>query len=393
LAWDLSLKTVLRYPRILLGGFLSLATLSVMNSAYSNVLLSIKTDYALTYTQSGALMSAYFVGYTIGQIPWGLAADRYGSRRVMALSVLGVSLSTSLFGLAPNYLTILVTRFLAGLLGAGVFVPGVRLVSSWFNSEERGSALGAINIGGSTGMILASWAVPFVAISLGWKSSLSFTGLIGVLSAVSIWFLLKDRQSESQDKADFSMIPFKDQRFWSLALLQFIRLGAFYTFIGWLPLVLKEEYGLSVVAVSTAMSLFNLAGMAANPLGGVFSDKLGEKNVLLICFTFLSLGTLGFTLKFNGVIVMFMVFIAGWFINFVRSPSFAIIPRLFGTETAGSVSGIQNTFASFGALVLPLALGFIRDTTSSYQAGWYAISALMLIVSIGLLTIRSMDSP
>jgi nitrate/nitrite transporter NarK len=338
-------------------------------------------------------MSAYFVGYTNGHIPWGLAADRYGSRRVMALSVLGVSLSTSLFGLAPNYLTILVTRFLAGLLGAGVFVPGVRLVSSWFNSEERGSALGAINIGGSTGMILASWAVPFVAISLGWKSSLSFTGLIGVLSAVSIWFLLKDRQSESQDKADFSMIPFKDQRFWSLALLQFIRLGAFYTFIGWLPLVLKEEYGLSVVAVSTAMSLFNLAGMAANPLGGVFSDKLGEKNVLLICFTFLSLGTLGFTLKFNGVIVMFMVFIAGWFINFVRSPSFAIIPRLFGTETAGSVSGIQNTFASFGALVLPLALGFIRDTTSSYQAGWYAISALMLIVSIGLLTIRSMDSP
>ena len=388
----MSLKTVLRYPRILLGGFLSLATLSIMNSAYSNVLLSIKTDYALTYTQSGALMSAYFVGYTIGQIPWGLAADRYGSRRVMALSVLGVSLSTSLFGLAPNYLTILVTRFLAGLLGAGVFVPGVRLVSSWFNSEERGSALGAINIGGSTGMILASWAVPFVAISLGWKSSLSFMGLIGVLSAVSIWFLLKDRQSESQVKADFSAIPLRDQRFWSLALLQFIRLGSFYTFVGWLPLVLKEEYGLSVIAVSTAMSLFNLAGMAANPLGGVFSDKLGEKNVLLICFTFLSLGTLGFTLKFNGVIVMLMVFIAGWFINFVRSPSFAIIPRLFGTETAGSVSGIQNTFASFGALMLPLALGFIRDTTASYQAGWYAISALMLLVALGLLTIRNMDS-
>jgi len=392
LAWDLTLKTVLRYPRILLGGFLSLATLSIMNSAYSNVLLSIKTDYALTYTQSGALMSAYFVGYTIGQIPWGLAADRYGSRRVMALSVLGVSLSTTLFGLAPNYLIILVTRFLAGLLGAGIFVPGVRLISSWFNSEERGSALGAINIGGSTGMIIASWAIPYVAISLGWERSLSFTGLFGVLSAVSIWLLLEDRESESTGKVDFSMIPFKDQRFWSLALLQFIRLGSFYTFIGWLPLVLKEEYGLSVLAVSTAMSLFNLAGMAANPLGGVFSDKMGEKNVLLVCFALLSLSTLGFTLKFNGLLVMSMVFFVGWFINFVRSPSFAIIPRLFGTETAGSVSGIQNTFASLGALLLPLALGFIRDTTSSYQPGWYAISALMLIVALGLVTIRNIKS-
>ena len=392
MAWDLSLKTVLRYPRILLGGFLSLATLSVMNSAYSNVLLSIKTDYALTYTQSGALMSAYFVGYTIGQIPWGLAADRYGSRRVMALSVLGVSLSTTLFGLAPNYLIILITRFLAGLLGAGIFVPGVRLISSWFNSEERGSALGAINIGGSTGMIIASWAIPYVAFSLGWESSLSFTGLFGVLSAVSIWLLLEDRESETPGKVDFSMIPFKDQRFWSLALLQFIRLGSFYTFIGWLPLVLKEEYGLNVLAVSTAMSLFNLAGIVANPLGGVFSDKMGEKNVLLVCFALLSLSTLGFTLKFNGLLVMSMVFFVGWFINFIRSPSFAIIPRLFGTETAGSVSGIQNTFASFGALLLPLALGFIRDTTSSYQAGWYAISALMLLVALGLVTIRNKKS-
>jgi nitrate/nitrite transporter NarK len=337
-------------------------------------------------------MSAYFVGYTIGQIPWGLAADRFGSRRVMSISVLGVSLSTTLFGLAPNYLTVLVTRFLAGLLGAGIFVPGVRLISSWFNSEERGSALGAINIGGSTGMIAASWAVPYAAITLGWKASLSFTGLIGVLSAITIWVLLRDRELEGHPKVEFSMIPFSDRRFWTLAMLQFIRLGAFYTYIGWLPLVLKEEYELSIVAVSTAMSIFNMSGMVANPLGGVISDKTGEKNVLLTSFVLLAFSTLGFTLEFNGLVAIPMVFIAGWFINFVRSPSFTIIPRLFGTDTAGSVSGIQNTFASFGALLLPLSLGYIRDTTLSYQAGWYAISALMFLASLMIFTIQYIES-
>jgi len=57
---------------VLLGGFLALTVLSIMNSAYSYVLSSIKGELLLSYTESGALMSAYFTGYTVGQIPWGL---------------------------------------------------------------------------------------------------------------------------------------------------------------------------------------------------------------------------------------------------------------------------------------------------------------------------------
>jgi MFS family permease len=137
---------VLRYPRIILGGFMALATLSIMNSAYSNILETIKSDLTLNYTQSGSLMSAYFLGYMIGQIPWGIMADRYGSKPVISLSVLGVSLSTLTFGFSQGINVAIITRFIAGLLGAGIFVPVVRLVSSWFDHKERGTALGILNI-------------------------------------------------------------------------------------------------------------------------------------------------------------------------------------------------------------------------------------------------------
>lgn len=75
------------------------------------------------------------------------------------------------------------------------------------------------------------------------------------------------------------------------------------------------------------------------------------------------------------------MFFLGWFINFTRSPSFSIIPELFGLGIAGSVSGIINTFAAFGALVLPFLLGYIRDITDSYDVGWYAVAGLALIAS------------
>jgi ACS family hexuronate transporter-like MFS transporter len=370
---------VLRHGRIIVGGFLALATLNLMNSSYSNVLETIKAEMGLSYTQSGALMSAYFVGYMLGQIPWGMLADSRGSRPTITLSVLGVSASTILFGLSPTVGFAMAARFLSGLLGAGIFVPSVRLVSAWFNSEERGTALGVLNVGGSVGLVAAAWAVPLLSLDAGWRPTIRSAGALGVASGVAVWLLLRDRDGSDERRLSLSNLPLRDKNFWLLALTQFIRLGSYYTYIAWLPLVLKEEYGLSVVATSTALSFFNVAGMVANPMGGAVSDRFGKRNTLMASFVFLGIDVLIFAGTPTGLWVYLAVLVLGWFINFVRSPSFTIIPDVFGVEAAGSISGVHNTFASLGALVLPYTLGFIRDTTLSYRLGWLTVSMLMFM--------------
>jgi nitrate/nitrite transporter NarK len=374
---------VLRHRRIIVGGFLALATLNLMNSAYSNVLETIKAEMGLSYTQSGALMSAYFVGYMLGQIPWGMLADSRGSRPTITLSVIGVSASTMLFGLSRTVAFAMASRFLAGLLGAGIFVPSVRLVSAWFNSEERGTALGVLNIGGSVGLVAAAWAVPLISLDAGWRLTIRSAGAIGVAAGAAVWLLLRDRDDPNNRGINLSSLPFRDRDFWLLAFTQFIRLGSYYTLIAWLPLVLKEEYGLSIVATSGALSLFNLAGMLANPLGGVVSDRVGKRSVLMASFALLGLDVLFFAGRLTGLWVYLAVLVLGWFINFVRSPSFTIISDVFGTEAAGSISGVHNTFASLGALVLPYTLGFIKDYTLSYRLGWLSVSVFMFI-GVGL---------
>ena len=384
----MGLGSVLKKPRILFGGFLSLATLSLMNAAYTNVLDSIKLDLGLTYTLTGALMSAYFIGYTLGQIPWGVLSDRRGSRLTMSLSVLGLSLSTMLFGFSDSIVMAVALRFLAGLLGAGIFVPGVKLVSSWFSSDERGTALGLLNIGGSTGLILASWFVPMLSADLGWNAGLKLTGALGVASAALCLMLLKDRETEVRP-LNLRELPVDRKEFWVLSFMQFIRLGSYYTFIAWMPLVLREDYGFSIVATSAAMSLLNLAGIIANPVGGLVSDRLGEPRVLSGGFLVLAVLIFTLALQPGGVLLYALIFLLGWFLNFSRSPSFTIIPRLFGTSSAGSISGINNTFASFGAFTLPLLLGYIRDYTQSYQVGWFTLAALSVASSLLLYFVRT----
>jgi nitrate/nitrite transporter NarK len=380
---------LLRHRMVLLGGFLGLATLSVMNASYSYILDSIKAELTLSYTEAGALMSAYFFGYALGQIPWGLLADRYGSGRVMTLSVVGVSFSNLLFGLAGGFSEAAAVRFLGGLLGAGVFVPGVRLVASWFDERERGTALGLLNVGGSLGLIVATWETPFIDLFIGWRLSMMVIGASGLIAAAVMGATLRDGERAAPAfRGDF-LAPLRIPSFWALSFVQFIRLGSYYTFIAWLPLMLKEEYGLSLIMAGAAISLFNLAGMVSNPVGGVLSDRIGEKKVLIVSFGLLAANIWGLlTLGPAGAPIYFVSFMLGWLINFVRSPAFTIIPKLFGVQSAGATSGINNTFASIGALTLPLLLGYVRDVTTSYDAGWMTLSGLILVGAALLAMVR-----
>ncbi|MCW3990207.1 MAG: MFS transporter [Candidatus Bathyarchaeota archaeon] len=375
---------------VLAGGFLAFFSLNILNTSYSIVMALIKADLDLTYTMSGALTSVYFVGYAIGQVPWGALADRIGSRRVMVASILGIAVSTILFGFAQGFWQAALARLVSGLLGAGVFVPGVRLVSGWFPPEERGTALGIFSIGASVGLISSSTLSPYIANIIGWRATIMGIGLLGLTLTAVMWVTLKDNEAEERTGGDGDLRDvLADRSFWALGAIQMARLGANYVFIAWLPLLLQEEFGMTIVAAGAAFSLFNIAGMVSNPLGGIISDRLGEKIVLLVSFAVLSVASFAFTLVKGGLPMYLVILVMGWFINFVRSPSFALIPRLYGVERAGRVSGLQNTFASIGALVLPFLIGYIRDTTDSYWAGWIALALILGAVAVSALFLRT----
>ncbi|HLC21633.1 MAG TPA: MFS transporter, partial [Candidatus Methylomirabilis sp.] len=147
---------------------LAIATLSFMQShihrvGFAPLIPTFMAELGISYAAAGTLMTAYFWSYTAAQIPIGLFADRWGSRRVMIVFMAILALGAVAFPLSRTYGQSLLARALVGLGAAAVWVPGMRLIAEWFPLGERGRAAGIVSAGGAVGGTLGLLAIPLLA--------------------------------------------------------------------------------------------------------------------------------------------------------------------------------------------------------------------------------------
>ncbi|MGH3804701.1 MAG: MFS transporter, partial [Pseudonocardiaceae bacterium] len=139
--------------------------------AINLALPSIGAEFGLGHTQQGMVISAFFLSYALCQIPGGLLADRFGSRRVVSWSLLIWSLFTALTGTAWAFAVLLAIRFLFGV-GQGVYpAAAMKAVADRTLPQQRMTATGWAQSSNAFGAVLAPLiAAPIIAV-WGWRMS------------------------------------------------------------------------------------------------------------------------------------------------------------------------------------------------------------------------------
>jgi NNP family nitrate/nitrite transporter-like MFS transporter len=285
------------------------------------------------------------------------------------------------------------TRFAAGVLGAGIFVPSVRLISAWFPSGNRGLAIGLFGAGTSVGGIVVSFSSPFIALLLEWRWSVRTLTFLGFFIAFMIGLWLRDApQTASISKGSGSLKEIISSRaFWILGYDQLIRLGLTYAASAWLPTFVSESYGLSTATASLSLTLMNLIGVFSNPGGGMLSDRMGEIKSALPALAFITPAVFLLAAYRDLILIWVLIGILGFFINFLRSPLFSILPKIYGLRQSGAVTGYQNTFASAGAFLFPFVIGSSRDISGSFTTGWISLAILCVPAILPTLTLLRYD--
>ena len=121
----------------------------------------IGKDLNLDTTQQGLIISAFFIGYAAFQIPGGLLADKFGSRKIMAIGIAWWSVFTSLTGAVLTLPLMLAVRFFFGI-GEGCFPSASwKMISTYFPSKERGRATAIQSTVNTLGPALAEMLAGF----------------------------------------------------------------------------------------------------------------------------------------------------------------------------------------------------------------------------------------
>ena len=388
--------TKIRYTIILL------AVLVDMTSYMDRVCISVaapslEQEFALSKTQMGWVFSIFSLAYALGQTPWGMLADKVGSRGIVSWAVVWWSAFTALTTAAWNYTSLLVVRFLFGAGEAALSPAIASAFGRWVPVTERSTAFGAFVSGGRVGGAIAPPIAALLLLNYGWRTMfVTFAGL-GVVWAVVWRWWYRDKPGEHPriNQPEIELIeagvvedgPARSdlpgpwrllRRSPQLAMLLGVSFG--YTvmwqfYITWFPTYLMEQRGFSLERAGFIAGLPFLFGAAANWVGGLLSDWLSRRmgpsraRRLVGFGALLSAGTLMLTglltrAAVPGALLMASAAFAG---DLVIGPIWSSAVGI-GGAAGGTAGGLLNTTSNLGGFASPVVIGWALDVWDDWNA-------------------------
>lgn len=158
----------------------------------------IKGELALSSTQVGFLISAFFWTYTPGQLLAGWLTERINAYRTLAAGLALWSLATLLSGFATSFMGLFALRLLLGVGESAAFPCSSKLIAQHVPAHKLGGANGLIVMGLSLGPAVGIFFGGLLMAELGWRGVFV---LFGALSILWLWPWLAATRRLSADAA------------------------------------------------------------------------------------------------------------------------------------------------------------------------------------------------
>jgi MFS family permease len=326
-------------------------------------------DEGLTLTEAGLLASAPVAGLLATLVAWGVAADRWGERRVLAIGLTGQGVILAASAAAPVG-ALAVCFFLAGASGAAVNASSGRLVLGWFAARERGLAMGLRQTALPLGVGLAALLLPV----LPRQTALNFLGAFALMAAVLTAAVVRDtaispRQvTESRSTRTLWRIHGAS----ALLVVPQVTVGTFAL------VFLVDAHGWAPGVAGRALALGQVGGGVARLVAGWWSDRLGER---LRPVRWIALGIAAIVALLAAGAHPAVLLAAAVLTVSPNGLAYTAVAEQAGPARAGKALGIQNTAQNLaGMATAPLMAGLIAAT--SYRTAFAAAAIFPLAAAL-----------
>ena len=381
---------------VALLNYLDRQMLATMKTSMVADIVGIETD-----AQWGFVLACFKWVYAVLSPVGGYIADRFSRRLVIAVSLFAWSVVTWATGHVTTYEGLVATRALMGVSEAFYIPAALALIADFHAGPTRSRAIGIHQTGIYIGLILGGFAGYVAdAPSFGWRFAFEAGGLVGVLYAVPLFFLLRDpprvRAGGPGPTPAAALKELLGNRDFLLLVLSFtLPAIAGWVIKDWMPVILKQQFGLSQGEAGTMAVLWvQVASIGGAVLGGVVADRWMRRTdrgriytsalgMLLFLPALFGLGNPG---TVTVAVTMLVVFGIGW--GFFDCNNMPILSQVARPELRATGYGLMNLVSiSFGGAG-DWGFGLLQDRGVPLPLIFGAFAALALVSVVVVLLIR-----
>ena len=409
------------------------------------VLPFVKSEFNMTNTEAGAIVSLFFIGYSVAQIPAGFVVKRFGVRMIFPLFMILTSVFTGLLGTATSALQMKFNRLALGLAEAPLPVALLSTMNHWFPPKEKGTAVGIFLAAAKFGPVLVPPIGAIVIASLGWQYIFYICAVPGVIFSVLWYFLVTNDPAQSPFTSSTEVehiqcdsppapsdaaggIPlvagnrrrnfggmdrlirartvrpiatvsetFRSPNIWGLAIGYLMMTGIINVILAWLPTYLTTEKKFSILNVGFVAAAPFVGGVLGNLLGGLLSDRVFDKRRKpTIVITALSSVFMMYALihaPSDPLLLGGALLVAGLLLNLGYS-SFTVYPAGLTTKEAYPLAvSVVNTGGQAGGALFPFLTGVILDAYSWDSVFLFLAASSFIALVVMMFVVEPVEDP
>ncbi|CUS54642.1 Cyanate MFS transporter [hydrothermal vent metagenome] len=382
---------------MLLGVWLLYLSFGLNIAALAPLVPVIESDLGMSHSAMGRVLGAWQFVFILSAIPCGILLDRLGARWAMLGGALLMAVSAFWRSIATDEISLLLAVAVFGLGGPIISTGAPKVVSAWFESRQRGLAMGIYvtgpGIGAIVGLLLTN-AVLLPALDNDWRQVLRLWGFFTLITALA-WFVISCRLTMAPSHLrklqtiDLGLLPLLRHPVVRLLLLMSIGVFAINHGIGnWLPELLRAS-GRTIAQASHLAALMVLVSV----ISALTIPRLATGQYRLIILFMLCLSSVCAMVLLR--VPTGMPLFAGLVFQGIATGSIMTIMMLILVETpgigerrAGTAGGLYFSTAEIGGVGGPVMLGVVYDATGGFATGLTVLCCIGLVLACCVWALR-----
>ena len=335
------------------------------------IIMGLLPDVALSLDISipvaGHLISSYAFGVVVGAPILVALSSKFPPKNILIVFMILFTIFNALSIIAPDYNTLLMSRFFSGLPHGAFFGVGTVVAIKLAKKGKEAQAVSSMFTGLTMAILVMIPLVTYIGHTFHWRYAFVIVSFLGAFTILFLYLWLPKLEPLKTVTLKEELEFFTTIKAWHIILIVAVGFGGLFAWFSYIAPLLINVSNFDPAHISYLMIIAGAGMVLGNILGGYLADK---KEPIVAAIFLLSLMVFSLILVFflsqNQITSVILTFICGVLAMSIGTPINMVMVRNAKNSEMLAASFMQAAFnvanslgAFFGGIPLMFGLSFI----------------------------------